>query len=133
MKNLKHTEKLKVLCSEHIYLTLGFCSRHFALFVYHICLLIIRGNILTGVNRVDFEGEGRWFAVRYKFLFWTLYISSWHRYQLPPSPRVRLVLEGWSRVKAVSDSNSSMGTIFVLGTTQNLNFSKPPIVIIGFL
>lgn len=51
----------------------------------------------------------------------------------PPPPRVRLVLEGWSRVKAVSDSNSSMGTIFVLGTTQNLNFSKPPIVIIGFL
>lgn len=42
-------------------------------------------------------------------------------------------LKAVGRVKAVSDSNSSMGTIFVLGTTQNLNFSKPPIVIIGFL
>lgn len=52
--------------------------------------------------------------------------------QVISCPQVRLILEGWSRVKATEFIlNSSMDTIFVLETTQNLNFSKPPIVIRG--
>lgn len=100
MKNLKHIEKLKESCREHIYLPLGFCNQHFALSVYHIYLPIIRGDILTGVNRVDFEGEEDDIQVDINSCF-ELYLQL---IQVINCPQVRLILEGWSRVKATSDS-----------------------------
>lgn len=109
VKNFEHTEKLEELCSEHTYTHhLDSVINSFLFALSHIP--IIGWNSLQGFNRVDFEGEWDWYAVRYKFLFWTLYLQlTYHHY--PPGLGL-VVLEGRSRVKAASDLNCTTGSIF---------------------
>lgn len=120
VKNFEHTEKLKELCSEHIYPPLGFYNQHFSV-CFITYLPIIGWNSLQGFNRVDFEGEWDWYAVRYKFLIWTMYLQLTYHY--PPGLGL-VLLEGRYRVKAASDLNCTVGSIFSFECSGNYSESE---------